>query len=352
MKYIRKTAAMLTALTVLLPAAVSQTAVPAVSAAAAEETAETPVTAVPDWVPKNYGDALKFRNEHGATYCADGYLLVLFTEKKTYSNEESNYVIDETSHCLERVMDKVFTPADFYPVDMELDLNVVDSQFHMAVFEAKAAGNTAVLHTDVRRDYGTDVSKSISQEEYTFTVGTDLSITETDVFGWLPDCISEITAQIEETGSPILTHDNYAAICIRTTAGTPGDWKRSFWGTNGDPKSLDDDYGNMELLGSVNCDTVSLDLIDGGMSYMVYLYQALKDGEAHLEWQYTAGEKLIDNIEFNYQIVGGAKYFLSPKDAFIQIVDADTKELVDMNTLQEDENGSKVYIELEHYVPV
>ena len=87
MKKKNKAAVLFAALSILLPTAVGMGAVPAVSAAAAEEAV---LNDLPDWVPTDLEQAVSFYNDHGGTYVSDGYICVLYTEEDEHG-AETNY---------------------------------------------------------------------------------------------------------------------------------------------------------------------------------------------------------------------------------------------------------------------
>ena len=214
--YLRKNIAMLCAL------ALTGTSLPAFRAAAL-----TPVPVPPDWVPADYESTVEFLNNHGATYVADGYICYIITEQRGYSyfqkvldaEDGSQYkdftVIAEESYRFEVPEDPGELPEDagreeakaYYKKLEEYerfqrmagDLSEEDFEalptYHVITMLPTRAG-TFTINIDCIPN---GLHEPLPVAEYRFEMSSE-SLEQIDRLRWMPDCVREFDAYVEEYG--------------------------------------------------------------------------------------------------------------------------------------------------------
>lgn len=152
-------------------------------------------TALPDWVPTTYADALEFRNTYGTTHVQDNLACIVTLQGSKQGWERFPLL---GSGATETLMDEWFMKDENYV-----------RYFHVTVYKPLEA------KTFVYYDENLDQSGEVKEEDwYIFAVDENLNVTETDWRGYVPDCRAEYRAFIAEAGENGLGKDGLTACNI------------------------------------------------------------------------------------------------------------------------------------------
>ena len=217
----------------LLSGAMAVTAIPALPASAVWIDA-----GIPDFVPKSYEDTIKFLNEFGKTHTVSDYICIIReirpNEGWSYTTNAESMLISDQTYSIK--MDK---PSEDNP-DYKNQLRLYEN-YQKVLEELGEAGvnklpqyQVLVFQPDKNMQYNIELSASrfryvepsggsdelvvdpvevveLQKNEYVFEK-TDSGITETDIYGWMPDSIDEFAAFRKANGE-ISLHGNYVVIC-------------------------------------------------------------------------------------------------------------------------------------------
>ena len=193
---------------------------------------------LPDWVPQNFIDALKFQQEYGTTHIEDDVICIVqrkqhyqqagwednasFTynyhpdpEKGQRTDSEPQW--NEKTYQFEGLEAPDIESPDYpaycelcmqigWEPDLAVSGSIVDFGYTVLAYEIIPDTDLDVcLQTTCKKD-GEENPEVISEKHYTFTSVYDatienIKITETDLYGWLPDCLSEYSTWIGENGN-------------------------------------------------------------------------------------------------------------------------------------------------------
>lgn len=229
---------------------------------------------LPDWVPSDYDSALAFRNTYGKTYIEDGLICIVFEQEKPYSIDSDmlRYQVKATEDVMDTLMHEV------YSSDQSKGL------LEVIVYAPIASGDfdVAIIDTWIKAS-SLELGYSHVSWYFTFTVSEDKgTITETDVFSWLPDCVTEYQAFTDMYGDVALI-GNCVVFCLTYNTGTPYAWKR---GASGDQC--------FAWAGVGDCSRIYDVPPEGGAINEVCAFQAVKDGYDKISYEfgpfYTTGE--------------------------------------------------------------
>lgn len=269
MKKLRK----LTAAVIALPLAFA--AIPAV----------TPVSAVvptdmPEWIPTDFETAMKFANTYGATHIEDGLLCIVTRQ------EDSQYLTYETTlGGTSKVIGKIDTLVSYQAPDVEDPFAIVPYySFDIKVYDFEKAGSFSFERTIYHNQ------NKYSSVQYTFEIGDDLNITETDIYSWLPDCSGEYDAYNAKNGTLSL-HDNYLVVCDTDTDGMTTE-----------QRLFQEGKGLFEEVHKQTYFPLGTQLI-GGFSDMIRLYEPISAGLVKATWEtkLNSGE-LISSTTKSFRI--------------------------------------------------
>ncbi|MBO4876668.1 MAG: dockerin type I repeat-containing protein [Ruminococcus sp.] len=314
MKLKKTLAAILAATTITAPYGLYGTTSRVASDVYAEDTGA--VAQLPDWIPNDFDSALSFSNRHGGVRIANGLIGVVSTGYYRPGRSEDTYGFDlnATEDMGQILKNEIYTSDEagaFYQVFVyqpmkqgDLRLKVVDP--HVQV---PPSDNTE------------EPFESPAVSEYTFSVGSDLSVTETDIYAWLPDCAEEYTEYVTKNGE-VSVKDNYLVFCRESGAGTPYRWE----GTQ-TPEEFEDAAFS-------DCSEHTSVPLDGGTILEVIAYKAVKDGSAVIQYQLlpqTAGESVSKKLKADCIITDNAQKIVLGSNARISLIDSDTGELIDVD---------------------
>lgn len=256
---------------------------------------------VPDWVPKNYIDALEFINKHGSTYVEGEYICIIQQRKEgvkdRYDISYQGSNIDENAARFIYSADLHFSSedapdksdADAYEEYQERLHNEgiyegekePDNYFRVEVF--------TMLFNDV------DVTVMDGSESYIYTfanTSTHFIKQELDVFRFLPDSVEEFDAFIEKHGN-LCAYDDYIVYCGDIPGGSGFSLKIEQNGTGQIKEMLC--YDVEKKLSTQEY------MIDDGPRKVVKLFKVLKTGELNVD--------IIMTMPNNYSYVTVSKEF-------------------------------------------
>ncbi len=243
MKKLNRIIALLSAMTML--GTLNVAAVPSfVSAEEAVTAVQTDVTALPEWVPQNYTEAIDFYNKHGKTYIADGFICTVHSRdtwgERSFKTEDAGSTINyEDDIVYTNLFDKFVWPDE--PVESDYETM---EEYNVAYMEYRTELNKVGLSPSDRkyyeeRGYFTNPEHAyavtvyrpdeagkmsfswiernsnnnvVSQTDLSFEIAENGTITQTDYYGWLPDCIEEYNTFFEENGT-VSVHNNHVVYC-------------------------------------------------------------------------------------------------------------------------------------------
>lgn len=170
---------------------------------------ETYVDVMPEWIPTNFTEALQFDNEYGKTHIKDGYICCvrkIYSDHYTYTKEISGDSITELrSYTFKFEMPEKPDESDTEAYQEYLDflcLNGIDEyyvryaekydsviksdfEYEVSVYKMKPSGKGEInLIWENSNNWSNAVTLS-------FESSADGEITETDLYGWLPDSVGE-----------------------------------------------------------------------------------------------------------------------------------------------------------------
>lgn len=166
---------------------------------------------LPDWVPKNYYEACNFQNNRGNSYVEDGVICIVSRYDTTETLDASNWMCapadgTNTGDCV-KLLDTFYTPQEKYsendgwrefddPNSFAVNPDGLNHYYHVTVWKASRPGSFSLFEAPAAASAGPD-----ADEMFRFTIADDLSVTETDWRGYVPDCHSEYQSFIYSAGS-------------------------------------------------------------------------------------------------------------------------------------------------------
>lgn len=192
-------------------------------------------TDVPEWVPTDFAEALEFDRTYGATRAADGYACCVrrMIKGRSYTKSGVNALdkqlknadpgkVFERTFTLE-VPDKSDTEAYESYLAMlkkcrltEKDVQNADKEIYYTVEVFKPEKNTTLsVFWDNMYTYENGKPKDYIDLE--FAVDDGGNVTETDIFGWLPDSMTEMREWITERGN-VTAHEEYVVFSVISSA--------------------------------------------------------------------------------------------------------------------------------------
>ncbi len=339
MKLKKQAAALIAAVTAAVPLSANGLLSAHLSVHAEEETKEV---ALPNWVPLDFDSALEFRNTYGTTRVDDGIVCFVFTESSADvelpKDASERYKVIEGTNInhfdITMLEPQIVTKKQFqarFTSDTE-EGHYSDLQFEVVVYSPRSSGDFMVFLDDA-----TMWGVNCYTPEYTFRVDEDFNITETDIYGWLPDCAAEYEDFVEKNGEIAVVNGNYVAVSFSQASGIPYDWK----------ETTDHSYGKGEfaVIGTSDCSPMYNVPVGGGRCNSIALYRADSDGLANISWsfvQFGDTEKPAKQLSSNFIITGGGKNVavdtdetdLKPGQTRIYVLDRDTGKPVSDDILK------------------
>lgn len=238
-------------LAILSAAVMCLSAVPIAGTAVSAE--ENSGDILPDWVPESFSEALEFENTYGATHIEDGVVCLLFSET---THESYSYEISATTDVMTEVSRNTYTE------------DLADFKYEVVVYKPFANGSFEV---DLNRKFQTATFVDYS---FDFYVDEDGTISETDIYAWAPDCITEYNDFAEKNGT-VSVHGGYIAYCYDSNAGAPFSLVMEQNGT-----------AEIKQITESECtEVVAHTEVCGGLTHSVMVYQPVSDGTVDISWK-------------------------------------------------------------------
>jgi hypothetical protein len=312
MNLIRLNAALIAAVTASTPISADSTVLLTSSTAFAQDTIV--FADLPDWIPSDFESAVEFRNTYGATHIDDGLICIV------YPNRAGK---DTCGHELRAVK------GTGYKLKQEIYTHEFSKTcFDVIVYQPSAQGDVtlelmdpySVPVTTAPKGYPDHWEQPVAAS-YSFEVDQSLSITETDIFSWLPDSTTEYYEYTKKNGE-VSVKDNYVVFCMSTIDQFGDKWEAE--SNNG--------YENIKYLLTSDCTMQVPDLYDDGSIDKISVYQAVKDGSEKISWIRTSGarpdpdEPATYTLTADCAVLDDAQTILLPGQIRATLADFDTGE--------------------------
>lgn len=266
---------------------------------------------LPDWVPKDFNEALIFSNTYGATHI-EGNVICFVRREET--GEEYSYDLQysagqtdeqtDTEICESVNTYEFRAPAAPDPDDKEavqayeelcseigwsgreaefmgIDASEYKCGFRYTVYAFELSVPTELTLCATSKYHSGNIARE-STQSYTFAPTTAANeYTETDIYGWLPDCLTEYFAFSKENG----TISQFSApqgefIVFANDVCYDGGYNLFFEQSG---TGLTAEY----FSSSYSDDCVMP--VCGGQGHALRVYQAVRPGTVHMEWTITQG---------------------------------------------------------------
>lgn len=238
-------------------------------------------TDLPDWIPKNFKEALQFNNQYGKHHIDDG--LICCVRKEQYNRDDRDYAISTEGSTAEyELLSQEAYYFDLPPKpdpsdnqaysaylrelrelglsENDVDFGVsVEFRYEVFVYKPKSEG-TLLL------DWAAGLGLTIPDAVMEFEVAKDGTFTQKDTSAWLPDCITEWEVFYDEFAGASI-HDNYIVYCDEV-AGDGG--YQLFVDSTGE--------GVVEMITDYTILPVRLGTWDGGKYNTIQLYKPVAPG--------------------------------------------------------------------------
>lgn len=245
------------------------TAMPVGSIAAYAEDTE----ALPSWIPTGLEETIDFYNQYGATHIEDGLICIVFEESL---NEIYSYEAVSTD-------DSCKLSREVY------ENNNSASKYEVVVYRPNSSGE---FNVELNWTYKDTVRKDSS---YAFLADDSGEITETDIYAWVPDCITEYNDFQSKYGEASI-HENYIVYCgdINYSCGHSLVMEQN--GT-----------ARIEQIAVSSCGEKTIEVAPPGTtSHNVYIYQAVSDGTVDISWkigqEWNLDNSIDSNVEKKYEV--------------------------------------------------
>lgn len=259
-------------------AVLTVSAVPLTAFAAEEPAAET-VTA--DWIPKSFAEAYRFADSFGRVKVQDD--LICIVRRSPYRSQVEDPIFCEAgegSGLIDTALYSLELPVrpDRNDYESEAEYSAAMKEFEAACnaiglspsFLEEAKNTECFCSVSVIRLLPEDTaSVRLSRNAdpaYTFAADADGKITETDIFGWLPDCFSEYRAYEQEHPGFSL-HDDLIVYCGSVNHSTGMEHEISQKGS-----------AKLELMKTVICSPYELIAVVGGGTCFINVFRAVTPG--------------------------------------------------------------------------
>lgn len=258
---------------------------------------------IPDWVPKNYLDALEFSNKYGTSH-NDNKFLCIVQQRTDIVPESGYYDISLTGEGSDEpdAYRKYYADLRFSRDDIP---DESDTEAYAAFMERLDALGCDIQHlgddnyfrvevfTTLYQTIDVTVKKGSGSYVYSFK-RSGLDGEQLDIFRFLPDSIEEYDDFIEKHGN-LCAYDDYIVYCgdVPETAGYQLEMKQS--GTASIKEMLG--YCVEKKLPSFSY------MVDGGTNKVVRLYKVLSTGNIDVEITLTSPNHVDDTtISKNFTI--------------------------------------------------
>ena len=252
---------------------------------AAEKPSAEEITA--DWIPRNFNDAYNLHEEYGPTHTEGD--LVCLVRVTSDGDAAAEPVLCEASEGSGLIETKV------YPLELPEEPKEEDFESHADYFEAYRTYENTLHALGLNSNHPEETMGALkwyssvsvirlqpegtasvrftekAKNTYTFAADADGKVTETDIFGWLPDCITEYRAYQQEHPDFSL-HNGLILYCGRTSGST---------GYVLD--IMQEGSAKLELMLTSGCSPTLLNpYIAGNSSYFINVYRPVTAGTVQM----------------------------------------------------------------------
>lgn len=183
---------------------------------------------LPEWIPQNFTEALDFDNTYGKTHIEDGLICCVRVKSKDerleYSTEYSDdsqfeLLLNETynfelpekpdesdEEAYQEYLDFLYSNG-ISEFEVENNLIYINFEYEVTVYSLKATESVEINWIEKHKNSGNTDITTLS-----FESSADGEVTETDLYGWLPDTMGEGYSFMKNNGE-ISVHDDYIVIC-------------------------------------------------------------------------------------------------------------------------------------------
>ncbi len=236
----------------------------------------------PEWAPTSFNEALTFINTYGRTFVKDGFICTVRDRRISKERFETN-VSGDYSLVSSQVYEWIPDLSD-YDEDMIIDVMQGEFMLEVNVYKPTAPTNISISWADYYlNSAGEEKFSENSDVTFEFEVAENGKITQTDTFGWMPDCVTEYESFVEKNGN-VLVKDGYIGFVSEICTDAGYDLFFEQGGT-----------GKVELTDEHNFYLVQAPIeAPGSANYMVEIYKPTTAGNVTLDWT-TARDWEYDN---------------------------------------------------------
>ena len=240
------------------------------------------VIAMPKWVPNSYEEAREFYYAHGTTYVQDGMICMIRLTNKNRSDP-----FQEAADTMTMLYQETFTaeaPSESDPDWVEQNGRTAETNIVVTVYEPKESGK----HT-VRWILKTTPERITT---FTFEKTAACDVIETDIYGWMPDCMTEYEAFKEAHGT-LSVVENYIVYCGNINYSTGADMELTTEGS-----------GEAKLLTGTSIHDPFAIEAPGTTSHIMQIYEPSKAGKLgmHFAVGISAYPESIETTSGYYKI--------------------------------------------------
>ena len=190
------------------------------------------VNSLPEWIPTDFSEAMEFDAKYGCTHIEGKYVCCVFrmnsekdNTKNFYSYNPVTYAEDDCCIMSETYFSGISEKPDPSDSTASEEYLAALEKLHISERDAEYADKKLYYTVDVyalEPGTGLDIYWHSGPQNYDpeYSRGTHLSfysdddgnITESDIFGWVPDSMTEVYDYISANGM-ISVKDNYAVYC-------------------------------------------------------------------------------------------------------------------------------------------
>lgn len=164
------------------------------------------------WVPDNFDEALSFTNMYGRTHTDGKNLVCCVRAVPNYDEYVHSVEVDNEDY------DKGYISKEYYKNEDDTLQFKSDTMYEVTVFYMDK--NDKLSFSCRTERYINDMTFSYDDCSFSFESDENGNITQTDIFGWLPDSIGEYR-EYRKANDVVSLHENYVvfAECVCTDGG-------------------------------------------------------------------------------------------------------------------------------------
>ena len=219
---------------------------------------------IPEWIPSDFSEAMDFSAQYGCTHIKDDCICIVHK----ISGDRNGYLNSYFCHDKngDPALDVKLSEKTFTPSNEQLGDNTADIGYRVEVFRLPPSASIYCNYANY------NISDKVTK--YTFESDSEGKVTETDIFGWLPDCVKETSAYKKNNGM-VSVHDKYVVYCNIINAGT------------GYHMDIDwDSTASIDEYAAYSYEQPQIIPLDGGAVAYVSLYKAKKPGYGTMTFTY------------------------------------------------------------------